>query len=62
MCGGRGYVNEICPSYNGSPSKYVDDEGHLNDCPTCGNDGYIEEVCSSCGDSGEIEDEEDEEY
>lgn len=59
VCNGSGYVNEVCPICNGSPSKYVDDEGHLNDCPTCGNDGYVEEVCSSCGGSGEIEDEEE---
>lgn len=60
-CGGRGYTNEVCPSCNGSPSKYVDDEGRPDDCPTCGNDGYIEKVCISCGGSGEIEDDGDEE-
>lgn len=59
VCGGRGYMNNVCPSCNGSPPKYVDDEGYLNDCPTCGNDGYVEEVCSSCGGSGEIKDEEE---
>ncbi|UJS15968.1 MAG: hypothetical protein L3J17_08540 [Candidatus Jettenia sp.] len=52
---GLGYTNEVCPSCKGSPSKYIGDGGYLNDCPTCGNDGYIEKVCSSCGGLGEIE-------
>lgn len=41
--------------------KYVDDEGRPDDCPTCDNNGYIEEVCNSCGGSWEIEDKEEDE-